>query len=144
MEARPEDAGEIEITGGRMQNGAIIVLFAALLGFPAGGFAAETPAAPQSPVHRGESRKTEYPRIGIYTTSWCPHCKATKEYLTRKNIPFINKDVELDERDMETLTGKYKSQGVPVIVIGDDEKVLKGFDPETFEKAVREVGKKNE
>lgn len=117
------------------------ILLASLLLASHPGFAADTPAAPQSPVHRGEAHQSKYPKIVIYTTSWCPHCRATKEYLTRNNIPFINRDVELDDRDMETLTVKYKSQGVPVIVIGDDDKVLKGFDPETFEKAVKEVQK---
>ena len=71
-----------------------------------------------------------------------PALQVAKEYFTRNNIPFINRDVEIDSDAMELLTGKYKSQGVPVIVIGDDAVVLKGFDPDRFEKAVQQYKKK--
>jgi glutaredoxin 3 len=119
-----------------------LFLFAALLlNLAALPVAAST--GDQSPLRPPEAGKLKYPRIVIYTTSWCPYCKATKQYLTDNNIPFINKDVELDRNDMQALTEKYKSQGVPVIVIGNDEKVLKGFTPEKFEKAVREVQEKS-
>jgi glutaredoxin-like YruB-family protein len=88
--------------------------------------------------------KSGYPKIVLYSVSWCPHCKAAKEYFTRKNIPFINKDVQLDSNAMEEVTGKYKSDGVPVIVIGDDQEILKGFSIEKFNDALAKVksGKK--
>ncbi|ANA40729.1 NrdH-redoxin [Geobacter anodireducens] len=86
-------------------------------------------------------KKQTYPKVVLYSVAWCPHCKEAKEYFTAKNIPFINKDVELDATAMEELTKKYKSQGVPVIIIGND-KVLKGFSPDAFEKAVKEVQSK--
>lgn len=96
--------------------------------------------APQSrldPVKAQEAKK--YPRIVLYTVSWCPHCRAAKEYLTQNNIPFINKDVEMDKQAMDELTGTYNSQGVPVIVIGagKDEIVVKGFKPELFEASLK-------
>jgi len=84
----------------------------------------------------------KYPKIVLYSTSWCPHCKAAKEYFTRNNIPFINRDVELDSDAMDLVTGKYKSQGVPIVVLGDDAVVLKGFDEKRFEKAVDKLKKK--
>jgi glutaredoxin-like YruB-family protein len=83
----------------------------------------------------------KYPQIVLYSVSWCPHCKEAKEYLTSHNIPFTNKDVELDDNAMQELTSKYKSTGVPVIVIGKDEKVIKGFDKEKFEKVLEEMSK---
>ena len=43
---------------------------------------------------------------------------------------------------MELLTGKYKSQGVPVIVFGDDAEVMRGFDETRFEKALEKYRKK--
>ncbi|MBU5638291.1 NrdH-redoxin [Geomonas sp. Red69] len=106
---------------------------------PAAGAGAEQ--LPQSPLG-SRSVQTKYPKIVLFSTSWCPHCRAAKEYFTRNNIPFINRDVELDSAAMELVTGKYKSQGVPVIVIGEDAKVLKGFDQPRFEKALDEVRKK--
>ncbi|MBI2353536.1 MAG: NrdH-redoxin [Deltaproteobacteria bacterium] len=94
------------------------------------------------PAKAAEAKK--YPRIVTYTVSWCPHCRAAKEYLTRNNIPFINKDVEMDAKAMEELTGKYQSQGVPVIVIGsgNEEVVLKGFSSESFEESLKKAQSK--
>ncbi len=115
---------------------------AALLSVIFAGSAAVAANSPQSPLKPATAHATNYPKIVLYSTSWCPHCKQAKEYLTRNNIPFINRDVELDSTAMEALTGKYRSQGVPVIVIGNDDKVLKGFDQGNFEKAVKEVQQK--
>lgn len=97
------------------------------------------PQSALNPTKAEETRK--YPQIVAFTVSWCPHCKAAKEYFTRNNIPFINRDVELDDTAMTTLTGKYKSQGVPVIVVGTgaNEIVLKGFNEDTFNEAVKKV-----
>ena len=97
---------------------------------------------PQSPLAPHTAPVLRYPRIVLYSTSWCPHCKAAKEYFTRNDIPFINRDVEVDQDAMELLTGKYKSQGVPVIVIGDDAEVVKGFDEKRFEKTLEKYQNK--
>jgi len=80
-------------------------------------------------------KKAAYPKIVIYTVTWCPHCRELKEYLTTRSIPFTNKDVEEDAAAMEELTTKYKSQGVPVVVFGRDQEILNGFTAESFEKA---------
>lgn len=97
---------------------------------------------PQSPLAPRAGANLKYPKIVLYSTSWCPHCKAAKEYFTQNNIPFINRDVEIDSDAMAQLTGKYKSQGVPIIVIGEDATVLKGFDQARFEKALEKYKKK--
>lgn len=96
----------------------------------------------QSPLAPHAAPAVKYPKIVLYSTSWCPHCRAAKEYFTKNNIPFINRDVELDSEAMEVLTGKYKSQGVPVIVFGNDAEIMKGFDEKRFEKTVEKLRKK--
>jgi glutaredoxin 3 len=82
-----------------------------------------------------------YPQIVLYSVAWCPHCKETKDYFTRNNIPFINRDVEIDAKAMDDLTIKYNSTGVPVIVIGtgSDEVVVKGFTPELFQESLKKA-----
>lgn len=80
-----------------------------------------------------------YPKVVLYSTSWCPHCKEAREYLRSKGIPFTDRDVEADDSAMNDLKNRYKSSGVPVMVIGEDGKVLKGFSPEKFERAVEEL-----
>ncbi len=99
-------------------------------------YAADTSTPQQSLINPIESETLVHPVIVLYSTSWCPHCKSTKEYFTKNNIPFINRDVELDSEAMDTLLNKYKSQAVPVIVIGDDDIILKEFKQEEFEKAI--------
>ncbi len=101
-------------------------------------FAAEAVTDTQSRINPAAPVQHIYPKVVLYSVSWCPHCMAAKEYLTEHKIPFINKDVELDATAMEELTKKYHSQGVPVIVIGNDGRtVLKGFDPAQLEKALK-------
>jgi len=97
---------------------------------------------PQSPLAPHAAPELKYPKIVLFSTSWCPHCKAAKEYFTENNIPFINRDVELDSEAMELLTGRYKSQGVPVIVFGDDAEIMRGFDVTRFEKTLEQYRKK--
>ena len=74
----------------------------------------------------------KYPRIVLYSVSWCPHCREANGYLTSNNIPFINRDVKLDDSAKDELVDKYKSGGVPLIVFGNDEKMMKGFNREKF------------
>src|SRR6185369_18097145 len=96
--------------------------------------------APQSKLNPAKAAEVKkYPAVVLFSVAWCPHCRAAKEYLTKNNIPFINKDVEIDDKAMEELTGKYKSQGVPVIIIGTgkEEVILRGFSPEQFEESVK-------
>ncbi len=82
-----------------------------------------------------------YPRIVLYSVAWCPHCRETKEYLTKNDIPFINRDVEVDTKAMEDLTIKYNSTGVPVIIFGTgkDEIVMKGFTPARFQDTLQKA-----
>jgi glutaredoxin 3 len=92
----------------------------------------------QSPL--GEVSRS-YPKIVLYSTSWCPHCREAKEYFKRNHIAYVNRDVEEDGDAMKALVERYNSRAVPVIVIGNDEKILKGFKQEEFEKAYGEFKK---
>lgn len=96
-----------------------------------------------SPAKAEAARK--YPQIVLFSVAWCPHCKEAKEYFTTNNIPFTNRDVEVDEKAMEEVTGKYKSNGVPVIIIGSgkNEVVVKGFTPELFQESLKKAQAKN-
>jgi len=82
-----------------------------------------------------------YPQIVLYSVAWCPRCRETREYLTKNNIPFIDRDVEANTKAMEDLTIKYNSTGVPVIIIGkgNDEVIMKGFTPELFQESLQKA-----
>ncbi len=123
----------------RRPAGTLFVLLVALL---ATGCAAPRIDDPPNIRPQSEEGLRTFPRIVLYSVSWCPHCREAKEYLTRNNIPFVNRDVEKDAGAMQELTETYKSTGVPVIVIGNDERILKGFSREGLEKALHEVQEK--
>ncbi|MDD2335081.1 MAG: glutaredoxin domain-containing protein [Geobacteraceae bacterium] len=82
-----------------------------------------------------------YPKIVLYTVSWCSHCKEAKEYLSSRNIPYTNRDVEESDSAKEIFREKYQATTVPLIVIGNDEAIIKGFSRETFEKTLRDLKK---
>ncbi|MDD2541680.1 MAG: glutaredoxin domain-containing protein [Desulfuromonadaceae bacterium] len=92
----------------------------------------------------GTTAVKQYPQIVLFSVAWCPHCREAKEYLVKNNIPFINRDVELDSKAMDDLTLKYNSTGVPVLVIGTgkDETVMKGFTPELFQSTLQKFRSK--
>lgn len=98
--------------------------------------------SPLNPAKAAAAKK--YPQIVLYSVAWCPHCRETKEYLTKNDIPFINRDVEIDAQAMEDLTLKYNSTGVPVIVFGKgaDEIIMRGFTPELFQETLQKARSK--
>lgn len=104
-------------------------------------FAQEPHQSTLTPGKAAAAKK--YPQIVLYSVAWCPHCRETKEYLTKNDIPFINRDVEVDAKAMEDLTGKYNSTGVPVIVFGKgkDEIIMRGFTPELFQETLQKARK---
>ncbi len=63
--------------------------------------------------------------VVIYTTKWCPYCKALRSYLSEKDIAFEDRDIELDNMEINEL---YSSVGVnvtPIIIV--EGKILIGF-----------------
>lgn len=70
--------------------------------------------------------------ITTYSTTTCPYCKMLKDYLKSKNIPFVEKLIDIDEsaqKEMSSVSGGFL--GVPfTLIIKDDgtkESIL-GFD----------------
>ncbi len=75
-------------------------------------------------------------KVIIYTTSWCPFCEMTKEFLKQKNIPYEEKNVEFDMQAREEMVQKSGQLGVPVIDI--EGKIIVGFSPQEIEEALAE------
>ena len=71
------------------------------------------------------------PVVTIYGTSWCGACRAARQYLTERKIPFADKDVERDPAAARELAEKAGKLGVPtdrVPVIDVRGRLLLGFD----------------
>jgi glutaredoxin len=50
--------------------------------------------------------------VVVYGTSWCKACEATTEYLARRQIPFVEKDVENDEDAAAEMRATLKTAGL--------------------------------
>ena len=71
-------------------------------------------------------------KVEIFSTPSCHFCHMAKDWLTEKNISFVDYNVGEDKekrKEMVEMTGQL---GVPVIKIGDD--VMIGFSPEQMAK----------
>ncbi|MFA9288758.1 MAG: glutaredoxin domain-containing protein [Weeksellaceae bacterium] len=79
-------------------------------------------------------------KITIYTITDCQFSKAEKDYLTSKNIPFEEKNLETNREFLtEMLNLSNNFAGTPVTKIEKDDgqtEVIKGFTPEEFDKAL--------
>lgn len=67
-------------------------------------------------------------KIEIYSTETCHFCHMAKDWLTSKNISYVDYNVGADQekrKEMVEMTGQL---GVPVIKIGND--VMIGFNQE--------------
>ncbi len=62
-------------------------------------------------------------------------CDRTKEFLSRKGIPFTERDVTKDSAALEELA-KLKAMTTPVTVI--DGEIIIGYDTEKLDAALRE------
>lgn len=88
------------------------------------------------PQQRQQSNNTiDQPSVDIYITDWCPYCKKAIAFLRSKNIAFKVHDIE---KNAEAKARKQKLTpgftGIPVAVING--KILKGFSPSRYEKAL--------
>jgi glutaredoxin len=96
---------------------------------PSGSVAAA--GAPDAPTSR--------PTVIIYGASWCGPCHQAQAYLKKRNIPFVEKDIEEDPAAAKEMRGKLAKAGMrngSIPVIDVKGKLLVGFDPGSIERAL--------
>jgi glutaredoxin 3 len=129
----------------------IVLLFICfqLIAFTSTSFAGEPiESGKQTLIPSGHLQKDEVPLVVIYTLSTCPHCREAKEYLDNNKIPYINREVDMDDEHMATLMKIYDSmgvpeqkRGVPLFVIGNRINI-QGFNKDKLQNALKEVTSK--
>lgn len=78
-----------------------------------------------------KSKKSKPAKVKIYTTSTCPWCVKTKEFLKANNVKFTEVNVGADEKARNEMFEKSGQFGVPVtdvngtIIVGYDKEALK-------------------
>jgi glutaredoxin len=76
------------------------------------------------------------PVVILYGTPWCGACKAAKQYLAGKHIPFAYKDIENDPAAARELQAKASKMGIPtdrVPILDVRGRLLLGFDRERLD-----------
>jgi glutaredoxin len=77
--------------------------------------------------------------VVIYSTSWCPNCKAAKQWMAQQGFSFTECDVERSASCAAELAAHYGSsgdQGVPYLVVRGHH-MKDGFDSDEFIAALR-------
>jgi glutaredoxin 3 len=64
-------------------------------------------------------------KVVIYSIPTCPHCKKAKEYLSNKDIPYVDYNVIADRDKAKEMIVKSGQKAVPVIIV--DDEIVVGF-----------------
>ncbi len=70
-------------------------------------------------------------QITVFSTTTCPYCKMLKDYLTQKNISFVEKMVDADDKardEMMSISGGFLGVPFTVIVKDGTRETVIGFD----------------
>lgn len=80
-------------------------------------------------------------RIVIYTTAWCPDCRAAKKFLQAKGLPYEEIDIEKSPEAAEIVM-KLNDGMKKVPTLDVEGKIVSGdqFNAARFEKDLREAG----
>jgi glutaredoxin-like YruB-family protein len=70
--------------------------------------------------------------VVVYSTTTCPWCHRTKEYLAQKGVKFTEYNVSNDREKAQEMIQKSGQMGVPVITI--DNNVIIGFNQPELDK----------
>ena len=80
-------------------------------------------------------------RIVIYTTLWCPDCRAAKKFLASKDLPYEEIDIEKNP-DAAEIVVKLNDGMRKVPTLDIEGTIVSGdqFHPSRFEKDLRDAG----
>ena len=84
-------------------------------------------------------QELRYPPIVIYMKPGCPYCRNAEEYFTSRRIPFTRRDIVRDPAALREYRERH-GEIVPLIVFGNDQRIVDGFDLPAIHKALRSFG----
>ena len=72
----------------------------------------------------------------LYTMKGCPFCDDLKKILNENKVPFLEKDIEDNEKEYDKFSEAVKSEFLPAVLIGK-----KAFIPDRSFKTIDQAGK---
>lgn len=88
-----------------------------------------TPAAAPSAAAPAE--------VKMYATDWCPYCRKAREFFARRNIPYIEFDIEKSAAARAEYD-RLGARGVPVILVGTQR--MNGFGEQRLTNMLKAAG----
>lgn len=76
-------------------------------------------------------------KVVLYSTPWCGYCKRAIAYMEKRNIPFVDRNIESGTANKAEYTRLGGKGGVPFMVYSG--KTLAGFSEAAFEQQFSEV-----
>lgn len=104
--------------------------------------ATSTPARGQGRGGNGSDNggKADVP-IEIYSASWCPACRAAKQWLDANGYAYTDYDIDHDAAARTRLRTLNPRGSIPVIVV-DRNRTFVGFNPPALEGAIAEAARR--
>ena len=81
--------------------------------------------------------KQKQPRITLYSTSSCAHCRQLKQWLQQHRIRFMEMDVQRNRRAFRDFQ-HHGGRAVPLLLVG--ERKIQGFNPKQLPSQLRKAG----
>ena len=75
--------------------------------------------------------------VRMYATSWCPYCAKARAYFARRNITYVEVDIE-KSREGRAEYDKLGARGVPVILVGAQR--MNGFSEARLSQLLADAG----
>ncbi len=71
------------------------------------------------------------PRITLYSTHRCPHCRQVRQWLQQRGLRFQEFDIERNARAFKAFQ-RLGARSVPITLVGDER--VDGFDPKRLQR----------
>lgn len=83
-------------------------------------------------------REDDQVNVTVYATPTCPHCHHVKDFLNRRGVEFVERDVSAERGAAEEMFRMSGQMGVPVVVV--DGEVVVGFNRGALERLLTGKG----
>src|SRR6185503_3139537 len=77
------------------------------------------------------------PGVKMYATSWCPYCAKARAYFARRNIAYVEVDIE-KSKEGRAEYDRLGARGIPVILVGPQR--MNGFSEARLSQLLADAG----